>query len=938
MAWVAGSWSDAERPTDAREWAPAQRLVGRDRQRRLLDALLGAVSERGAALALWGAPGVGKTALLDYAAAVAAVRVLRVQGVESEAVLPFAALADLLLPLEGHFRDLPGVQRDALRVCLALSGESVANPYVACVAALNVLAAAGEADPRVVLVDDLHWVDPSSRRVLLFVARRLSAERVGMVFTVREENLDLVSSSGVPSVEVGGLPGSECVELVRGRGLDVAPAVLDALVGMSGGNPLALLAASSLLSAAQLRGQVPITQPLFPGGQLQRVWAARTGGLPGATREALAVLAASRCGDVDVLQAALGVNGLTLAELGPAEEAGLVAAGMDRVEFRHPVLRTLVLQQTPLAGRLIAFRALAEVSTGVLRAWYLAASSTGVNEPAAQALVEAAGEARGRSAYEESALAWHRAAQLTPVGPVRAERLRVAAADAFVSGASLDAAGWCEQALHSARDPLVRADIDLLRGRILTWLGQPAQAHHVLIDAATAVRDTDAMRASVLYAEAVLPAVMNGRLDAALQTARNGAELAALSGLTVWQGRAMLGEALALTGRIAEARPELLAAAAAASHDRQPAHEQHLLTNIGYAQGLCDDPDSARQLLTAVIEQARQHSTPAALPAALSNRCELDTWAGRWASAYADATEALQWAQELRHTTTIGHTLACLARLDALRGDRAGCEERITRARRELGPLHIHSLEMFYTTALGADALAHGDYDTAAAYLDATFDHARSVGLDNPLVVPFAADLIEAHIRTGEHRRAGEALAWLHDRADDTGLAWPAAAAARCRGLLADSPEEAEACFQAAEKAHQRRDTPFERARTLLCRGEVRRRFRRPAAARAPLTTALAAFQALGAAPWARRAAAELAATGQRPTRPARPGGLDQLTPQELQVARAVTAGLNNIEAAAALFVSRKTIEAHLTRVYRKLGVRSRTDLARTLTAEGLTD
>jgi DNA-binding CsgD family transcriptional regulator len=445
------------------------------------------------------------------------------------------------------------------------------------------------------------------------------------------------------------------------------------------------------------------------------------------------------------------------------------------------------------------------------------------------------------------------------------------------------------------------------------------------------------MRAIVLYAEAVLPAVMNGRLDAALQTARNGAELAALNGLSVWQGRAMLGEALALSGRIAEARPELLAAAAA-SHDRQPAREQHLLTNIGYARGLCDDADSARHLLTAVIEEARQHSTPAALPAALSNRCELDTWAGRWASAYADATEALQWAQELRHTSTIGHTLACLARLDALRGDRARCEERITRARRDLGPLHIRGLEMFYTSALGAAALAYGDADAAIGYLDLTFGYARAIGLDNPLVVPFAADLIEAHLRVGNEHRAAEVLAWLEDRAVATGLAWPAAAAARCRGLLAGGLEDARASFEAAAKAHQRRDMPFEHARTLLCQGQVLRRLQQPAAARAPLNTALATFQSLGATPWARQTAAELAATGQRPTHPPPTGVLDKLTPQELQVARAIAAGLNNSEAAAALFVSRKTIEAHLTRIYRKLALRSRTDLTRTLTAEGLTD
>jgi len=311
-------------------------------------------------------------------------------------------------------------------------------------------------------------------------------------------------------------------------------------------------------------------------------------------------------------------------------------------------------------------------------------------------------------------------------------------------------------------------------------------------------------------------------------------------------------------------------------------------------------------------------------------------WAGRWAEAQADAAESLRWAEEMGHTSSVGYSLVCLARLDAQRGDRVGCAERILRARREVGPYRIGGLEPHFTDVLGLAALAGGDYEEAATQLDQTFRDTERTRMGNPRVIPFAADLIEAHVRAGHPERAREPLAWLCDAADRTELIWPRAVLARCRGLLAETLEHAEQHFAVAEREHRRQEHPFELARTLLCRGEALRRFRRPAAGRVPLTAAHACFESLGATPWARRAAAELAAAGQRTLPSSTPAALDLLSPQEVQVARAIAGGLNNAEAASVLFVSRKTVEAHLTRIYRKLGVRSRTDLTRTLVSAGL--
>ncbi|GCD47927.1 helix-turn-helix transcriptional regulator [Streptomyces paromomycinus] len=922
-------WSRLSRPA-----GPG--LVGRGRERRLIDDLLAAGADGGAALLLWGEPGVGKTALLEYAAEQAGEAALWARGIESETVLPFAALADLLLPFGAEFRELPGVQRAALESCLALSGEPLANPYAACMGALNVLAALGEKKPVAVLVDDLQWVDPSSQRVLLFVARRVAGERVALAFTSREEPGEPGAPHSLPSVEVTGLSRSECGQLLRRSGVVTAPAVEADLVKISGGNPLALLEAARSLTPEQARGEEPMHNPPSLGRHLERAWSARINALPEATRQALTVLAAHRSTELAGLCEALGVLGLSLSALCPAEEDGLVTAAGDGLDFRHPVLRPLVLGRAPLAHRLAAFGALAQVTRGPLHAWYRAAAATGPDAPAAAALAEAAEEARRRSAFEESALAWRRAAELTEDRVARADLLHRAASDAFLGG-SASSSQWCEEALRTTTEPFVRADIELLLGRIHTWNGEPARAYELLAEAARTIRRTDAVRACVLLAEAVVPASMDGRVAAAVRTAEDSFRLASESGPDRWLSMALLGSALAVSGQIGRGVAMLGAADGHCTGD--PVRNQQLYALAGQAWNWVEDRDRSRRLLNSAVESARRHSAPGVLPFTLAVRSDLEARVGHWNAGYGDATEALHWSEELGQISCVGYSLACLARLDALRGDRVRCEEQVGRARREVGGYGIGCLERHLTAALGLAALAQGDHCAAADQLEQSFALVTAQGVGNPLVVPCAADLVEAQLRTGDTARAGEVADWLEERARATGLAAAEAAAARCRGLLAASYEAARAAFAAALAAHERTREPFEQARTLLCEAELLRRYRHPAAARAPLASALARFESLGAVPWARRAAGELAATGAPPTAPAAPDGVwELLTPQEFQVARAVARGLNNTEAAVSLFVSRKTVEAHLTRVYRKLGVRSRTELTRLMASGELVD
>jgi DNA-binding CsgD family transcriptional regulator len=367
---------------------------------------------------------------------------------------------------------------------------------------------------------------------------------------------------------------------------------------------------------------------------------------------------------------------------------------------------------------------------------------------------------------------------------------------------------------------------------------------------------------------------------------------------------------------------------------------EELQATTEIAQGLSwtGEGDLARRVLDTVIEGVRRDNLPALLPYALLARCEVGMWS-RWPMARADATEALRWAAELGQPAMTGHALVQLARLDALRGDFTDCRERVAQYERWCGG-RLRGAALFARGALGTSAFAAGDPEAARTHLEAAFAMADEMGLVNPSLMPWVADLAEARLRTGAREGAVDVADWLRERATATGLAWPAAAHARCRVMLARSAEEAADRLAVAERVHADADKemPFEGARTRLVAGEVLRRFRRPSAAREPLLLAQGTFTALGAVPWAVRAEAEVAATGLRTAvHGNEPPPVALLTPQELQVARAIGEGLSNVEAASSLFLSRKTIESHLTRVYRKLGVRSRSDLARCLAHAGVT-
>ncbi len=674
------------------------------------------------------------------------------------------------------------------------------------------------------------------------------------------------------------------------------------------------------------------------GAALEDAWGRVFEELPEDTRHALFVVATDSASGGRHVEAALGTIRLPLSSLAAAERRGLIATADGQIQLRHPLMRPVVVNRTPLWARAAACRALAAAAGGNLRAWYLAAAATGPDDVAADALAVAAADMRQRDGCGTSAKTWRRSAELTADHRTRAMRLLHAATDAQLAGDSEAAIAWCEDALTVCHDPVFIAEAELVLGRARTWGGDPLPALDGLMRAAEAIRSIDPIRAVALLAEAILPAAMAGRVRIARQVAQQAEELweeahALAAGeaapLTVL---ALMAEAFVMAGELDRAaRCRLRAEALLSSADLVT--EQHGVTHLAQGDIWTERYEQGRLRVGAVVDCARRMGAPAILSLALGLSSERGWWTGQWASAYADATESLQWAQEINQAGLMGYGLSQLARIEAARGDRERCVEHVERGRRDVESRGAGCLAIFNAAALGLCALGRGELAAAIEQLERAWAAGETAGLGTPNVIPFAGDLAEAFARVGAAERAEQVLAWLQERADVTGLVYPRAAVARARGVLAHDPAEAGAWFATARLAYEIQPMPFEQARTLLCEGEALRRARRPAASRLPLRHALTIFNGLGARPWAARARTELAAAGA----PADGRGetrtdvLDTLSPQELQVARAVGQGLNNIEAAATLFVSRKTVEAHLTRVYRKLGVRSRTELTRLL-------
>jgi DNA-binding CsgD family transcriptional regulator len=910
-------------------------LIGREAEVALLENLLVQAKEgTSAAVVLRGEAGIGKTALLGQAAALAeglGFLVLRTRGLETESELAFAGLGDLLLPVVDLLAQIPPPQSAAVRAALALGPPAAADRFAVCAGTLSVISEAAEGQPLLALIEDAQWLDHSSAEALGFAARRIDSEGIVMLVAIREGEPSEFDTTGLTEIPLTGLTPEAAAELLRRTvPSDVPDDVARLLAGAVAGNPLALLELPTTLSQGQLAGQEPLDSPLaVPSVTAAFARLLRT--LPDATSTALLVAAACDSADHDVISRACLELGVDPGALAAAEDAGLVTVGTS-VEFRHPLLRAAAFHQAPAGRRREAHRALAVVANDApSRGWHLAAASLGDDETAATVLDAAAAEARARGGHAEAASALERAAGLTAPGPVRASRLFAAARDARTAGNAARALRLLAEALPLDDDPRVRARVQHLRGAVEMWSGAPKSAHGLLVAEADAVEPHDPERAARMLTDATWAALMAADLAGGVETGTRARAVAEnVGGLGAVAADGALGIAVLLGGDSARAIP-LLARYHSARAEIEPARAADAVPTPS-AQVLMwlEQYDEAREVAVAAVESARARSALGTLPYALAELSDLDFRTGYWPSAAANAAEAARVADELGQETVLAYALACLARIEAAKGDEISCREHAIRAI-ELGEHRIGAAVGFGLSALGLLELGLGRPEEAFDILGRLAMLASDRGLGEPNVVQWAPDFIEACIRSGREEEALRELTALESQALMTGRCWAAATAARCRALLAEKGDLSVA-FEAALVLHANVPAPFERARTLLAYGERLRRSRRRTDARAHLQDALVVFERLGAAPWAARARGELAATG------AVAGGrvastADQLTPQELQVALIVAEGATNREAGAKLFLSPKTVEAHLGRIYRKLGVRSRTELARRITA-----
>ncbi|MEU4426915.1 AAA family ATPase [Actinoplanes sp. NPDC024001] len=905
-------------------------LVGREPERRALSTMVEfARAGRGGAMVVAGEPGIGKTALLSHAMAAAGdATVLATTGLESEASLPYAALGDLLQPLLGHLDVLPPPQAHALRAALALEDhDGEASRYAVCMATLALLTAGP--GPILVLVDDVQWIDRPSLSALLFAARRLTADPVAMLLAVRDTSLDLVEAAQLDVLRITGLDGDAARRLLgmlrEGR---LSPAVAEELWRATGGNPLALADICGALTDDQLTGAAALPEPLPVRAGLQRAFADRITVLPEPVRTALLVVALSASAAPEGLCTALDLLGVGRSALTEAEQAGLVRQEGGRVAFAHPLLRTAVQRTAGLAERRRAYEALAATASGGERAWYLAADVLGPDEQAAAALIRAADEMRHRTGHAEAARALHRAAELTADPDGRARLLLAAADDAQLGGGLTDAAVWLNQARSLAIDPLLGADIALAQGHALSRRGTPAIAQRVLADAAEAIWPADPRRASELLMAAVEPALTEGRYQDALGYARRAADLTADDPAAA---QVVLAEILLVTGDVPASR---------ALFDRHEAYVKSLhpvaaagaLSLVGLCRAWLEDYPAAVGVLADVVGAARRAGALTALVRALAYDAEVRRYTGDWLVGYVHAEEALRLARELREVAVLGFLSVTLARYDAARGRRGLAEERLAEAGSIAGPLGTPGLLPLERSARGLLHLVAGEYPEAIACLEGMREFVACAGPADLDFLPWCADLVEAYWRAGYPDQARERLAELAARAVASELPGRQALVARCRAITTPDPRAAEVYFREAMRRHRERPQPFEMARTALLMATTARGTGGRADRRSLLREALVIFERLDAQPYARQAAAELAAGGE-PVADRRNSPLSLLTPQELQVAQAVANGMSNPEVAATLFISRKTVESHLSSAYRKLGVQSRTQLVRRLLA-----
>jgi DNA-binding CsgD family transcriptional regulator len=903
-------------------------LVGRTAELDELRSVVNrALSGEGATLVIRGEPGVGKTALLDeLETLVQDFRVIHIEGIESELQLDYAALHRIILPFVDRIPQLPAPQRDAIQAAFGLSATGRPDRFLVGLATLTLLGDPERTTPLLVVVDDAHWLDEESMTALAFVGRRLQADGVALVFAIRDSFADL--TKGLPELHVKGLAEDATRELLASlASTPILQQVAIEIIAATAGNPLALAGLAGELTESQLAGLSPLPDPLPTGEQIEARFARQVQVLPQETQIALLLAAAEPTRDLATFDKAAGELGTSLAALEPAEAVELIST-KSGIEFRHPLIRSAVYSGAPAARRREAHLALARALDGATDrerwAMHRALAALGPDEEVATALEESAVLARARGGYTAETALLSRSAELSPDSRARSQRLLGAAHAANLAGNPAHAQALLKAAREGELDELERARAQLLEGMISVPLGQGRRTPALLLEAAQSLAplDPELSRRSLLASFSALGSALQcaegttgGEIgEVALNALKSGGRESTVDSL-------LRGVASAFVCDYGEAASALRDALT--TFEQMPAEE---ITEWYYLGTLVAnelwDPAAYRVIVELLETAARQQGAILALQAALLASAAEEIREGRF------STARRCYAELLEITEAVGGFTSFFALLDvellAWEGDAEA-----TRAK-------IHEL-IEAATAFGSGAcVLNGHYAMAILELSLgrypealtaaqTLEAARM-----PFWSPFALPLIvEAAIRCGDRKTAIEALDQIEERAQVVQTPFALGLMCRCRALISDD-DQTESWYCTAIEWFEKSPWRTELARTHLLYGEWLRRKKQRTDARVQLRRAHDMFASMGAKAFAERTWLELKATGERARTRSVESALD-LTVRELQIARLAADGSTSREIGSQLFISPGTVEYHLHKVFQKLGVRSRLQLAKAL-------
>ncbi|MFJ5212372.1 ATP-binding protein [Streptomyces nigra] len=913
---------------DVPGWRRAAELTGRRAECETLDRLIGDVRGGGSqALVVYGEPGVGKTALLDYVAVQArGCRVIQAAGIESEMELVYAGLHQLCAPVLDLLDNLPTPQRNALRTAFGLSAGQPHDRFRVGLAVLSLLSEAAATQPLICLVDDLQWLDQASAQVLGFVARRLGAESTGLVFATRERGTDL---AGVPGLEVSGLQERDARVLLKTiLGAPIDATVADQIVFEARGNPLALLELTRGLKPTELAGGYGLPTGMALSEGIEEPFRRQVDGLPPEPRTLLLVAAADPSGDPELVRRAAARLGIG-SEAAEQIDADLAEFGA-RVRFRHPLARSAAYRGAQAHQRREAHRALAEATDQELDpdrcAWHRAQAVAGPDEDVAVALERSAGRARARGGLAAASAFLKQAAMLTLDPEKRVDRA-LAAAQAEIQAGAFDAArDLLVMAEPGTLTPRQRANAGLLRAQLAFVTHRGGEAPALLLDAAKQLEPIDAALSRATYLDALSASVFAGRLATpdgqVLRVAKAVRATAPGPRPTTVPDLLLEGMAKALDSGYAAGVPLLQKALAIFGTEMTEEEELRWMWLAAVTAIRVWDDRRWDRLGIRYLELARRTGALSELPLALTHRAHSLLFAGEL-SAAESLIDELRVVQEATGSGLAPYGAMVLA---ALRGDEHRVDALTTATLHEAAERGEGIGITFAEQARATLNNGLGQYEKAIVAGQ------NSVAYDKDLAALCWAlpEVIEAAARTGMTEVAAKAYDQLSEMARAVGSDWVLGIQARSQALITEG-EEADSLYREAITRFDGTRLRVDLARAHLLYGEWLRRQRRRNDARRHLGTAHTLLLQMGVMAFAERAGRELraagGATGGTGGRSVVPERSENLTPQEVQIARMARDGLTNPEIASRLFISARTVQYHLRKVFTKLGITSRSQL-----------